>query len=102
MPSSARAQTTATSATEPFVIQVFSPERIQSPPSRFARFGPHISVVVIALAVGLMLFGLFGGGSTKVHLIALGVGAVGVFIGVPQGPILPQAQGTSLCRRTRR
>jgi putative ABC transport system permease protein len=29
-----------------------------------------------------MLFGLFGGGSTKVHLLAIGIGAVGVFIGV--------------------
>ena len=52
------------------------------PPSRLARFGPYIAIVVIALAVGLMLFGLFGGGSTKLRLIALGIGAVGVFIGV--------------------
>jgi putative ABC transport system permease protein len=52
------------------------------PPSRLARFGPYIAIVVIALAFGLMLFGLFGPGSTKVHLIALGVGAVAVFIGV--------------------
>ena len=52
------------------------------PPSRLARFGPHIAIVVIALAFGLMLFGLFGPGSTKVHLISLGIGAVAVFIGV--------------------
>jgi putative ABC transport system permease protein len=52
------------------------------PPSRLARFGPYIALVVIAVAVGLMLFGLFGGGSTKVHLLAIGIGAVGVFIGV--------------------
>jgi putative ABC transport system permease protein len=52
------------------------------PPSRLARFGPYIALGVIALAVALMLFGLFGGGSTKVHLIAIGIGAVGVFIGV--------------------
>ena len=51
-------------------------------PSRFARFGPYIALGVIALAIGLMLFGLFGGGSTKVHLIAIGIGAVGVFLGV--------------------
>src|SRR5580658_3007980 len=38
MPSSVRAQTTATSATDPFVIQVFSPLRIQpDEPSRTAR-----------------------------------------------------------------
>ena len=52
------------------------------PPSRLARFGPYIALGVIALAVGLMLVGLFGGGSTKVSLIAIGIGAVGVFIGV--------------------
>ena len=37
MPSSVRAQTTATSATDPLVIQVFSPSIIQLPPSRRAR-----------------------------------------------------------------
>jgi putative ABC transport system permease protein len=52
------------------------------PSSRLARFGPYIAVAVIVVAVGLMLFGLFGGGSTKVHLLAIGVGALGVFIGV--------------------
>jgi putative ABC transport system permease protein len=52
------------------------------PPSRLARFGPYIALVVIGAAVALMLFGLFGGGSTKVHLLTIGIGAVGVFIGV--------------------
>ncbi|HEV7556505.1 MAG TPA: FtsX-like permease family protein, partial [Kofleriaceae bacterium] len=52
------------------------------PTSRLARFGPYIAIVVIVLAFGLMLFGLFGGGSTKVHLLAIGIGAVAVFIGV--------------------
>jgi putative ABC transport system permease protein len=52
------------------------------PTSRLARFGPYIALVVIAVAIGLMLLGLFGGGSTKVRLLALGIGAVGVFIGV--------------------
>ena len=37
MPSSVRAQTIATSATEPFVIHIFWPWRIQSEPSRRAR-----------------------------------------------------------------
>ena len=36
MPSSVRAQTTATSATVPFVIHIFVPSRIQSSPSRLA------------------------------------------------------------------
>ena len=35
-PSSVRAQTTATSEIEPFVIHIFAPFRIQSEPSRFA------------------------------------------------------------------
>ncbi|HEY8316313.1 MAG TPA: ABC transporter permease, partial [Gaiellaceae bacterium] len=53
------------------------------PPSRLARFGPYIAIVVIAVATGLMLFGLFVGGlSTKVRLLSLGIGALGVFIGV--------------------
>jgi putative ABC transport system permease protein len=53
------------------------------PPSRFARFGPHIAVVVIAVAVALMMIGLFAGGvSTKLRLLSLGIGALGVFIGV--------------------
>ena len=37
MPSSVAAQTTATSATEPFVIHILLPCRIQSSPSRRAR-----------------------------------------------------------------
>jgi putative ABC transport system permease protein len=53
------------------------------PPSRFARFGPYIAVGVIGVAIGLMLVGLFAGGvSTKVRLLSLGIGALGVFIGV--------------------
>jgi putative ABC transport system permease protein len=52
------------------------------PPSRLARFGPYIAIVVIVLAFALMLFGLFSGGSTKVRLLGLGIGAIAVFIGV--------------------
>jgi putative ABC transport system permease protein len=52
------------------------------PSSRLARFGPYIALGVIALAIGLMLFGLFGGGSTKLRLLGLGIGVVAVFIGV--------------------
>jgi putative ABC transport system permease protein len=53
------------------------------PPSRLARFGPYIAVVVILASVGLMLLGLFAGGvSTGLRLLCLGVGAVAVFIGV--------------------
>ena len=37
MPSSVSAQTSATCAIEPFVIQIFAPFNIQSPPSRRAR-----------------------------------------------------------------
>ncbi|HEY2310087.1 MAG TPA: FtsX-like permease family protein, partial [Gaiellaceae bacterium] len=53
------------------------------PPSRLARFGPYIAVGVIAVALGLMLIGLFAGGfSTTARLLSLGIGALGVFIGV--------------------
>ena len=52
------------------------------PTSRLARFGPYIAIGVIVVSIGLMLLGLFGGGSTKLRLLALGIGAVGVFIGV--------------------
>jgi putative ABC transport system permease protein len=51
-------------------------------PSRFARFGPYIAGVVIAASLGLMLVGLFVGLSTKLRLLLLGVGVLGVFIGV--------------------
>ena len=48
------------------------------PPSRLARFGPYIAIVVIVVAVGLMLLGLFVGGlSTKLRLLSLGIGALG-------------------------
>jgi putative ABC transport system permease protein len=52
------------------------------PPGRLARFGPYIALAVIAVAFALMLFGLFGGGSTKARLLTLGIGVVLVFIGV--------------------
>ena len=53
------------------------------PPSRFARFGPPAALLTIVLAVALMLLGLFLGGlSTTQRLLAIGVGAVGVFVGV--------------------
>ncbi len=53
------------------------------PPSRFARFGPFFAIAVIAGAFALMMVGLFVGSfSTKVRLIAIGVGVVATFLGV--------------------
>jgi putative ABC transport system permease protein len=53
------------------------------PPSRFARFGTPAAVVTIAVAVALMLIGLFVGGfSTGTRLLAIGVGAAALFVGV--------------------
>ncbi|MGB7589215.1 MAG: ABC transporter permease, partial [Solirubrobacterales bacterium] len=53
------------------------------PPSRFARFGSLAAMLTVGAAVALMLIGLFVGGfSTTQRLIAIGVGAVGVFLGV--------------------
>jgi putative ABC transport system permease protein len=53
------------------------------PTSRFARFSAAAALLTIAAAVALMLIGLFVGGlSTKERLIAIGVGAAAVFLGV--------------------
>ncbi|HVS84270.1 MAG TPA: FtsX-like permease family protein, partial [Gaiellaceae bacterium] len=53
------------------------------PVSRFARFGPAAAVLTIAVAAALMLIGLFVGGlSTKERLLAIGIGAAAVFLGV--------------------
>jgi putative ABC transport system permease protein len=53
------------------------------PPSRFARFGPYVALVTIAAAVALMLVGLFVSSlSTTQRLIAIGAGALALFLGV--------------------
>ena len=53
------------------------------PPSRFARFGPYAAGLTIGLALALMLVGLLIESlSTAQSLIAIGLGAAGVFIGV--------------------
>jgi putative ABC transport system permease protein len=53
------------------------------PPSRFARFGTPAAVVTIAVAIALMLVGLLVSGlSTGTRLLAIGLGAAGVFLGV--------------------
>ena len=53
------------------------------PPSRFARFTVHGAVIAIGGSVALMLVGLFVSGlSTKERLLAIGVGAAGLFLGV--------------------
>jgi putative ABC transport system permease protein len=53
------------------------------PPGRFARFGPYVALLTIAAAVALMLVGLFVGSlSTTQRLVAIGAGALALFIGV--------------------
>ncbi len=53
------------------------------PESRFARFSAVTAAVVIAAAVAVMLLGLFLGGlSTTSRLLAIGIGAAAVFLGV--------------------
>jgi len=53
------------------------------PTSRFARFSVTAALLTIGGAVALMLVGLFVGGlSTTQRLLALGVGAAAVFLGV--------------------
>jgi putative ABC transport system permease protein len=53
------------------------------PPSRFARLGTPVALLTILLALALMLLGLFLGGlSSTQRLLALGIGAAGMFVGV--------------------
>jgi putative ABC transport system permease protein len=53
------------------------------PPSRFARFGSIAAAATIAGAIALMLVGLFASGlSTGMRLLAIGVGAAALFVGV--------------------
>jgi putative ABC transport system permease protein len=53
------------------------------PPGRFARFGPYVALVTIAAALALMLVGLFVGSlSTTQRLVAIGAGALALFLGV--------------------
>jgi putative ABC transport system permease protein len=53
------------------------------PPSRFARFGTPAAIGTIAAALALMLVGLFVSGlSTGQRLLAVGVGAVALFLGI--------------------
>jgi len=53
------------------------------PRSRLARFGPLAAVTIIVVSVGLMLVGLFVGAlTTKERLLAIGIGAAALFIGV--------------------
>jgi putative ABC transport system permease protein len=53
------------------------------PPSRFARLGPYAALLAIGAAVALMLIGLFVSSlSTSQRLLAIGVGAAALFMGV--------------------
>ena len=52
------------------------------PPTRFARLGVYPALATIAGALALLLVGLFGGLSTGTALLAIGVGAAVLFLGV--------------------
>jgi putative ABC transport system permease protein len=53
------------------------------PPSRWAKYGPHAAYTTVVVAVALMLIGLLVSSlSTGLRLLAVGVGAVALFIGV--------------------
>ena len=53
------------------------------PPSRFARFNVYRAIATIAVAVTLLLVGLLAGGlATGTRLLAVGLGAVSLFLGV--------------------
>jgi putative ABC transport system permease protein len=52
------------------------------PPTRFARLGVYPALVTVAGALALMLLGVFSGLSTGTRLLAIGVGALSLFVGV--------------------
>jgi putative ABC transport system permease protein len=53
------------------------------PPGRLARFGPATGIAVLAIGIALVCVGAFVHGiSTVSHLVALGAGALAIFIGV--------------------
>jgi putative ABC transport system permease protein len=53
------------------------------PPSRFAHLGPYAAAATVAGSFALMLIGLFAGSlSTGTRLLAIGLGAAGLFLGV--------------------
>jgi putative ABC transport system permease protein len=52
------------------------------PPTRFARLGAYPALAVIGVALTLMLVGLFSGLSTGTRLLAIGIGAASLFLGV--------------------
>jgi putative ABC transport system permease protein len=52
------------------------------PPTRFARLGVYPALVTIGGALALMLVGLFTGLSTGTRLLAIGIGAATLFLGV--------------------
>jgi putative ABC transport system permease protein len=69
------------------------------PPSRFARFGTPAALLTIGVAVALLLVGLLVSGlSTGQRLLAIGLGAAGIFLGVAMVakllvPVLASALG---------
>ena len=53
------------------------------PPSRFAKYTPYIALVVVAIAVAMLAYGMFGHGmSILVRLGSLAIGCLALFVGV--------------------
>jgi putative ABC transport system permease protein len=52
------------------------------PPTRFSRLGAYPALATVGGALALMLLGLFSGLSTGTRLLAIGIGAVGLFLGI--------------------
>jgi putative ABC transport system permease protein len=52
------------------------------PPTRFARMGAYPALATVCGAIALLLAGLFGGLSSGTALLAIGVGAAVLFVGV--------------------
>jgi ABC-type antimicrobial peptide transport system permease subunit len=53
------------------------------PPSRFAKYTAYIALVVVALAVALLTYGMFGKNiAILIRLLSLAIGCLALFIGV--------------------
>jgi putative ABC transport system permease protein len=55
------------------------------PPSRFAPLVPYASVALPALGLAVIVYGVFGSGTTTTHLLLLGLGLLILLLGVAMG-----------------
>ncbi|MGN6380257.1 MAG: ABC transporter permease [Gaiellales bacterium] len=76
------------------------------PPSRFAPAVPYVSVALPALGIAVILYGVFGSGTTITHLLLLAVGLLILLVGVAMGsrylvPVISRIVAWPLIRLSR-